>query len=171
MNAITVFDKASSFNPAHIEGTIHFSQGHPNELVFVHIQLSGLPPNGSFGCHVHTYGDLTEGCKTTCSHFNPYHRQHGSYNLYGSDRHVGDLAIPTGNLQSDSKGRVDVSFYDDLISLYWNERCILGRAIVVHELPDDGGAYRRLDTVRGKESGLTGNAGKRIACAVIGLGP
>ena len=171
MNAITVFDKSSSFNVAKIEGTIRFSQAHPNELVFVHIQLQGFPPNGSFACHVHMYGDLSEGCKSVCAHFNPYHRLHGSYNTHGRDRHAGDLAVPGGNLQSDRHGKVEVSFYDDLISLFWGERCILGRSIVIHEHADDGGAYRHLNTTRGKESGITGNAGKRIACAIIGIAP
>jgi Cu-Zn family superoxide dismutase len=168
MFATTVFEKAVSSNQFHLQGIIRMSQPTPSDLVFVQIDIHNFPPNKSFGCHVHEYGDLSEGCDSACSHFNPYGRLHGRYELYGPNRHVGDLAIPNGNLMSDAKGRVKVSFYDDMISLYPNERCIIGRMIVIHEKSDDGGAFRYELTSLGKESGKTGNAGKRVACAVIG---
>lgn len=170
MDAIVVFDPKSSYNSSKLKGTIKFSQPHPNDMTFVQIQLQNLPRNGSFACHVHQFGDLTEGCDSLCSHFNPYGRKHGSVSLHGPDRHVGDLAIPGGNLQSDKNGNIVVSFYDDLISLYFNERCIIGRSIVIHEKADDGGKFRNMNTPQGVDSGKTGNAGKRISCAVIGIG-
>lgn len=166
MFAITVFQ-----NTHEIQGIIKLSQSSPNDLVFVQVDLHNFPPNRSFACHVHEYGDLTKGCESACSHFNPYGRLHGRFEIYGPNRHVGDLAIPSGNLVSDKKGNVKMSFYDDLISLFPNERCVIGRMIVIHEKPDDGGVYRNELTILGKESGKTGNAGKRIACAVIGLAP
>lgn len=169
MNATVVFDPSSSFNTQGIQGTMKFTQRTPNELVFVEIRLQNLPPSKSFGCHVHVMGDLTKGCESACSHFNPYGRLHGRYEMHGANRHVGDLAIPGGNIVSDAKGRAYMSFYDDLISLYSNERCIIGRSIVIHEKNDDGGEHRREKTLLGKESAKTGNAGKRIACAVIGI--
>jgi Cu/Zn superoxide dismutase len=72
-------------------------------------------------------------------------------------RHVGDL----GNVQSDEQGVVTVNIKDKLISLN-GEHSILGRCLVIHEKPDDLG--------RGgdDESKKTGNAGKRLACAIIG---
>lgn len=72
-------------------------------------------------------------------------------------RHVGDL----GNVQSDANGVVTVNIKDKFISLN-GEHSILGRCLVIHEKPDDLG--------RGgdEESKKTGNAGKRLACAIIG---
>jgi superoxide dismutase, Cu-Zn family len=169
MNAIVVFDPKSSFNSFKLKGTMKFSQPHPNEMTFVEIHIQNLPKNNTFACHVHQSGDLTEGCASLCSHLNPYNRKHGSLSLHGPDRHVGDLAIPGGNLVSDKNGATIISFYDDLISLYPNERCILGRSIVIHEKADDGGKYRNLNTKEGIESSKTGNAGKRMACSIIGI--
>lgn len=171
MNATVVFDPSSIYNTASLNGAIRMSQSGPNELVFIHVDMTNFPPNKKFACHVHTYGDLTKGCASACDHFNPFSRLHGRYEFYGPNRHVGDLAVPGGNLVSDNKGRVKVSFYDDLVSLYPSERGIIGRSIVIHEKADDGGEYRKEKTEIGKESGKTGNAGARIACAVIGLSP
>jgi Cu-Zn family superoxide dismutase len=72
-------------------------------------------------------------------------------------RHIGDL----GNVQTDGNGVVTVNIKDKLISLN-GEHSILGRCLVVHEKPDDLG--------RGgdEESKKTGNAGKRLACGIIG---
>lgn len=170
MNAIVVFEKIlKNSNQQGIVGTIRMSQPSMNQLVFVEIDLLGFPPNAEFACHVHRCGDLRKGCESACEHFNPYARLHGRYEYYGPNRHVGDLAIPGGNLKSDKEGRVRVGFYDDLISLFPNERCVIGRMIVIHEKKDDGGIFREENTEVGKESGKTGNAGKRVACAIIGL--
>lgn len=170
MKANVIFDPLSSFNLAKIGGSITFSQKAYHDLVFVQVHLKNLTPNKQFACHVHEYGDLSIGCQSACAHFNPYNRLHGSSQLFGFDRHVGDLAIPSGNLKSDVNGIINLHFYDDLISLFPNERCIIGRMIVIHENADDGGRYRYENTPQGKESGITGNAGKRIACAIIGMG-
>ncbi len=71
---------------------------------------------------------------------------------------MGDL----GNVQSDDQGVVTVNIKDKHIALH-GEHSILGRCLVVHEKPDDLG--------RGgdDESKKTGNAGKRLACAIIGI--
>lgn len=72
-------------------------------------------------------------------------------------RHVGDL----GNVQSDDNGVVTLNLSDKVIALQ-GEHSILGRCLVVHEKADDLG--------RGgdDESKKTGNAGKRLACGIIG---
>lgn len=169
MYAITIFDPNSSFNSFALSGFIRFQQEHPNDLVFVQIHLENFKPNKKFACHIHEYGDLTHGCQSACNHFNPYGRKHGSYKLHGPDRHIGDIAIPNGNLESDKNGCVNISFYDDLISLFACDRNIIGRMIVIHENEDDGGKFRHLNTKKGIESGKTGNAGDRKSCAIIGI--
>ena len=119
-------------------------------------EIKGLA-NGKHGFHIHEYGDLTDGCMSSCSHFNPFHKNHGGRG--SKERHVGDL----GNITSINKLAKGV-FYDNLISLDFKSKCcIVGRCVVVHKDRDDLG--------RGKdeESLKTGNAGKRLGCGVIGL--
>lgn len=171
-SAVCIFDPTSSFNSWKIKGSIHFKQNSVHDFVFVTISLSGFPKNSLFACHIHEYGDLSEGCASACSHFNPFKQLHGSLSLHHDKRHVGDLAIPNGNLNSDKNGNVQISFYDDLISLDTKHPAnIIGRMVVIHEKADDGGKFRDLNTKLGQESGKTGNAGKRIACSVIGISP
>ena len=74
-------------------------------------------------------------------------------------RHVGDL----GNILSNSEeGIAEIDFDDSFISLS-GENSIIGRCVVVHEGEDD------LGKGKDEESKKTGNAGKRVACGVIGL--
>ena len=120
------------------------------------MNLTGLPPNSKLGFHVHEAGDLTEGCKSACTHFNPYKQNHGSSK--SNVRHVGDL----GNLITDSNGTCNMKFYDNMIKLSGETQNIIGRSVVIHEKEDDLGLGGN------KESLKTGNAGGRIACSVIG---
>jgi Cu-Zn family superoxide dismutase len=76
------------------------------------------------------------------------------------NRHVGDL----GNIYSDDNGIARYTFRDDVIKLS-GKHSIIGRSVVIHEKPDDCGQGQGTDRA---ESLKTGNAGKRIACAVIG---
>ena len=77
------------------------------------------------------------------------------------NRHVGDL----GNIYTDNNGVARYTFRDDLIKLTGKHN-IIGRGLVIHEKPDDCGLGQGHER---EESLKTGNAGKRIACAVIGL--
>jgi superoxide dismutase, Cu-Zn family len=70
---------------------------------------------------------------------------------------VGDL----GNVQTDANGVVTLNIQDKVVSLQ-GENSILGRCLVIHEKADDLG---RGDN---DESKKTGNAGKRLACGIIG---
>lgn len=77
---------------------------------------SGLPVHliidaGWLIFHLSALGDLTEGCLSTGSHFNPFNKPHGART--DSVRHVGDL----GNIASDEHGTATFSFTDDVISL------------------------------------------------------
>ena len=65
--------------------------------------LNGLSP-GPHGFHIHEAGDLREGCKSLCTHYNPSGKLHGG--LRDEESHAGDL----GNLHSDPHGKCNFSF-------------------------------------------------------------
>ena len=52
--------------------------------------------------------------------------------------------------------------YDNLIKLRGTKCNIIGRGLIIHEDEDDCGQGGNAESLK------TGNAGKRIACAVIG---
>ena len=97
--------------------------------------------------------------KTDCTkcggHFNPTNKNHGCPGK--KDRHVGDL----GNLITDNKGCAVYSFTDSVIKLKGKNN-IIGRGLIIHEDEDDCGDGGNSESLK------TGNAGKRIACSVIG---
>lgn len=119
--------------------------------------VTGLKP-GFHGFHIHEFGDLTEGCKSLCSHYNPHNKQHGG--LHDKERHIGDL----GNIHADSKGvaHIDILVPHASVPLA-GKYSVIGRSMIVHEDEDDLGKGDAHD------SHTTGHAGKRIACGVIGI--
>jgi len=136
-----------------VNGTVRFIE-EGNKLK-INIDIKGLKPNFEHGFHVHSAGDLTDGCTSACAHFNPFGMTHGGPN--SKVRHVGDL----GNIKTDKSGKAKYSFYDPMIKL--RGKCnIIGRMIVIHDKTDDLGKGGDAESLK------TGNAGKRIACAVIG---
>lgn len=137
-----------------INGTVKFSE--IGNKVKIDVSITGLPPNSLHGFHVHEAGDLSDKCTSMCAHFNPYNMTHGCPGMI--NRHVGDL----GNLQTNNKGEAKYSFYDDYIKLRGTKANIIGRGLIIHEDPDDCGQGGNADSLK------TGNAGKRIACAIIG---
>jgi Cu-Zn family superoxide dismutase len=146
------------FNSNGIKGHVLFIEEPLNDVVYININISGLNKNSKHGFHVHEAGDLSEGCNSMCAHFNPFGLTHGCPGM--SIRHVGDL----GNLVTDSNGNAHYSIVDDVIKLRGIAN-IIGRGLVIHADPDDCG---RGIGIKQAESLKTGNAGKRIACAVIG---
>ena len=125
-------------------------------ILNINYNIVGLS-DGEHGFHIHEYGDLTDGCVSACAHFNPYDKNHGG--LDSKERHLGDL----GNIIS-SNGVAKGNITTDSISLIMGKiDCVVGRMIIVHQDRDDLG-------LGGDEESLkTGNAGKRVACGVIGL--
>jgi len=146
----------SVFNDS-IKGTVKFSEDLTNNVIKIDLNISGLPPNSLHGFHVHEAGDLTDKCTSMCSHFNPYGNTHGCPGM--SKRHVGDL----GNIKTNNKGEAKYTFYDNVIKLRGTKCNIIGRGLIIHEDEDDCGKGGNADSLK------TGNAGKRIACAVIGF--
>ena len=140
-----------------VTGVIHLTETDGD--VSVTGSISGLRPSGDHGFHVHTFGDCSSPDFTSAGpHFNPQERDHGAPT--DEERHVGDL----GNIIADENGGASITRTDRLIRLKpSSSRSVIGRAIIVHAKPDD------LGKVGDEESKKTGNAGKRLACGVIGI--
>jgi Cu-Zn family superoxide dismutase len=144
-----------------IHGYVIFSQ-KPRQQTLVTVNLAGFQPDTLHGFHIHEYGNTIKGCDSMGVHYNPYNKTHGNVYLDGKNRHVGDLI---NNLYPNNEGKVQIEFYDDLVQVH----NILGRGLVIHETFDDLGPNGPYLTSGNAESLKTGNAKKRIACAVIAL--
>jgi Cu-Zn family superoxide dismutase len=146
-----------------IKGSVYFIEDKEKNLVTIKLNLTGLPKNKKLGFHIHATGDLSDGCTSACSHFNPFNTTHGGKGSHKKSeegiRHVGDL----GNITTDKNGNCKMTFNDNMIKLRGYKQNIIGRSIVIHEKTDDLGKGNNSESLR------TGNAGKRIACAVIGF--
>jgi len=137
-----------------IQGIVNFKSYKNKCQITYHINNL---TNGQHGFHVHKHGDLSQGCQSGCEHFNPDNQEHGgSHSLV---RHAGDL----GNITSKNniaKGTINV---ENLSCNPKSKYSIVGRMIIIHQDRDDLGRGHN------EESKKTGNAGKRIACGIIGL--
>jgi Cu-Zn family superoxide dismutase len=119
----------------------------------VHItgSIQGLKPDAEFGFHVHEKGDCTAPDGSSAGgHFNPTQAPHG--NPTGPSHHAGDML----NIRSNADGIAQVDVYAAGTSLHGDSNTdVMGKAIVVHESPDDYATQP------------SGNSGKRVACGVI----
>jgi Cu-Zn family superoxide dismutase len=119
----------------------------------VHITgaIQGLKPNAEFGFHVHEKGDCSAPDGSSAGgHFNPTQAQHG--NPTGAAHHAGDMV----NIRSNGEGVAQVDTTAAGTTLHGDPTTdVIGKAIVVHEGPDDYATQP------------SGNSGKRVACGVI----
>lgn len=122
-----------------IRGTVKF---YPVECATLIVaRIFGLPENGSgfFGLHIHEGESCGgENYAETSGHYDPDSKLHPN--------HAGDLPplLSRG-------GRALLAVETDRINV-WE---IMGKTVVIHELPDDFCTQP------------AGNAGKKIACGVI----
>ena len=132
-----------------MSGTVTFTQA--GDVVRVTAQVSGLKPGAEHGFHVHEKGDCSSGDGMSAGgHFNPAAKAHGNYHA-GGDRHAGDMP----NLKADGSGNASASFDVTGIAVGSGTADVVGKGLIVHRDPDD---YK---------SQPAGNAGPRLACAVI----
>ncbi|HHT62108.1 MAG: superoxide dismutase family protein [Bacillota bacterium] len=101
------------------------------------------PPVGPHGFHIHERGDCSVGdpndpFQGAGGHWNPTNQPHGN--------HAGDFPVLFSN-----NGNAWMIFFTDK----FNVKDTLGKAIIIHENPDD---YRTQPA---------GAAGKRLACGII----
>jgi Cu-Zn family superoxide dismutase len=128
-------------------GKVTFTQ--EGDAVRVSATLSGLRPGGEHGFHVHEKGDYSSGDgMSTGGHFNPDGKPHGAQD---APHHAGDMPA----VVADAYGNATVAFTLKGVSIGGGPADLVGRGLIVHRDPDD---YRTQPT---------GNAGPRIACAVI----
>lgn len=112
--------------------------------------VSGLVPGREHGFHIHEAGDCSSGDGMSAKgHFNPMGKPHAHPGT--PERHAGDMPA----LKADSNGTAKVDADLDVITVAPGPTSIIGRGLIVHADPDD---YKTQPT---------GNAGARIACAVI----
>ncbi|PIK35991.1 putative superoxide dismutase [Apostichopus japonicus] len=135
-----------------ITGIINMKQNATGGPLYIDIYMYGFRSAfGSLhGFHIHTYGDLKEGCQSTGGHFNPFGKDHGA-----------PVTLDLGNVQPDHQGVVNTDMIDNVASLI-GENSVIGRAFVIHSGEDDLGLGGFPD------SRTTGHAGPRLACCVIG---
>ncbi|XP_069782933.1 uncharacterized protein [Narcine bancroftii] len=137
-------------NRSSVTGNIYLRRERGNGTEFL-LDLHGFPAGDKKQwIQVHEFGDLTQGCDSLGSHFNPQHTKHG--------RHTGDL----GNLRPDPSGNVQQTLTLPHLHLR-GEHSVVGRSIVIHETEDNQGLREE------HGSSVHGNAGHRIACCVIGV--
>jgi Cu-Zn family superoxide dismutase len=131
-------------------GTVSFVQN--GGKVLVSGEIRGLKPGAEHGFHVHEKGDCSSGDGMSAGgHFNPTGQPHGNH--ADMAHHTGDLP----SLKADAGGAVKFSFESKSISVGSGMTDIVGKGLIVHRDPDD---YKTQPT---------GNAGPRLACAVIKL--
>lgn len=132
------------------KGSVSFKMvdGH----VHVTGQVSGLKPGSEHGFHIHEKGDCSAPDGASAGgHFNPGTQDHGS--VASDPHHGGDMP----NIKANAEG---IAMIDAPVSTNVNIGKgdgfdIIGRGLIVHADADD---YKTQPT---------GNAGARLACAVI----
>ena len=130
-----------------VSGTVTFAEKEGKTEIAV--DLKGLKP-GDHGFHIHEKGDCSAPDATSAGdHFNPGKHPHGAPDA--PQHHGGDL----GNLTAGEDGSVQTTLTVDFLTVAEGESSVVGRAVVVHEKPDD------------MKSQPAGNAGPRIGCGVV----
>jgi Cu-Zn family superoxide dismutase len=116
-------------------------------------EITGLAPGKEHGFHVHEVGECSlPDFQSAGEHFNPTRDPHGGPK--SKARHLGDIP----NAKADENGRASIDVSVEGVTLVDKDGApnqILGKALVVHAMPDD---YKTQPS---------GASGARVACGVI----
>lgn len=123
----------------------------PGGGVLIRIEVGGLPEEAWVAFHVHETGscDAATDHESAGGHFNPGDKDHGY--LAANGPHAGDMPnqyVPEG-------GTLRAEVFNPAVTLAEGDAGIRGRALMIHAKADD------------YESQPSGDAGDRLACAVI----
>ena len=144
--------KLGAKSGSQVRGEIKFTQ--VGSRVRIEGEVTGLAP-GAKGLHIHEKGDCSAADAASAGgHFDPrdpknWSTRHGG--PHAAESHAGDL----GNIVFDQSGKAVVNMTVSGIAVDSGPIGIIGRAVVVHFLPDD------------LKTDPTGDAGARAACGVI----
>lgn len=121
--------------------------------VLIRGEITGLTPGEEHGFHVHEVGQCSLPDFTSAgAHLNPTSDAHGGPE--SDAKHLGDLP----NAKADENGRATIDVTVDgatLVDKDGGPNQLVGRALVVHAMPDDF------------KTQPSGGSGARIACGVI----
>ncbi|XP_053560066.1 extracellular superoxide dismutase [Cu-Zn] [Bombina bombina] len=134
-----------------ITGQILFKQAYNKGKLEGIFLINGFPieTNQTFrAIHIHAFGDLSNSCDSVGAHYNPIDVNHPNH-----PGDVGNFCTRDGKIQR----RIT-----NLDATVFGPHSVIGRSVVVHQKEDDLG-------LGGNQASLeNGNAGKRLACCVIG---
>lgn len=122
------------------------------DAAILKIELRDLPPGQWVAFHIHENGecDAQGGFKSAGGHFNPTNKAHG--HEFADGPHAGDMM----NQYVNDKGELYAQILNNAVRFDGTgETDIHGKAVIIHAGADD---YK---------SQPSGDAGDRIACAVI----
>ncbi|RCK06003.1 hypothetical protein TH5_10155 [Thalassospira xianhensis MCCC 1A02616] len=122
------------------------------DAAILKIALRDLPPGQWVAFHIHENGecDAQGGFKSAGGHFNPMNKSHG--HEFADGPHAGDMM----NQYVNDKGELYAQILNNAVRFDGSgETDIHGKAVIIHAGADD---YK---------SQPSGDAGDRIACAVI----
>jgi superoxide dismutase, Cu-Zn family len=133
-------------------GTVSLTESDAG--VVMELDIAGLPEAGWVGFHVHEHGVCSpeDAFESAGAHFNPDNAEHGY--LAPTGPHAGDM--PNQYVPDDGHLRAEV--FNSFVSLHGESNGIAGHTLMIHAEPDD------------YVSQPGGDAGDRIACAVIEVG-
>lgn len=131
-----------------ITGKVSFME--VDEGLKINAAVENAPP-GKHGFHIHEKGDCSDQGNAAGGHFNPDNVSHGDVEKQGLQKaHAGDF----GNIEIGSDGKGKLEKVIPGLTLEGGKYGVVGRSVILHEKEDNFGQP-------------TGNAGGRIACAII----
>lgn len=139
-----------------VSGAVTFTPVEGHTRLAVRVEVKGASP-GLHGVHIHEKGDCSDPeAKSAGGHFNPAGVPHGGPDAPA--HHPGDFGNIT--IGEDGTGALELTTSALTVATQGEQAAssVIGRAIIVHEKPDD------------LVTQPTGNAGGRIGCGVIAAG-